>query len=68
MKHYTSREDLEMSILEEVPYNWKKHYLFQLPEFFYFLFKCLVVWLFTEMILLSMASAVAKTMLEYSLK
>jgi len=27
-----SRELVELCILEEEPYNWKKHFLFQLPE------------------------------------
>jgi hypothetical protein len=35
--------DREKAILEEVPYNWKKHALFDLPDMLGFLIKLVVV-------------------------
>lgn len=36
-------EKIEKDILEERPYNAKKHFLFQLPEIFYFIIKLLLI-------------------------
>jgi len=38
---YTSKDIAEQKILDEVPYNWKKHIIFQLPEIVYDICKLL---------------------------
>lgn len=37
--------DPEIMILEEVPYNWKKHFIHQLPEMFSFIAR-MFIWYF----------------------
>jgi len=48
---YNKYDEFEKKIFEEKPYNWKKHFFFQLPEMFGFILKlgliALVVYAFT---------------------
>jgi len=55
---------IEKSILEEKPYNWKKHLIHQLPEMIYFSLKWIFYITVAQILLTTMALAVAETMLQ----
>lgn len=63
---YALKDINEKQILDEKPYNWKKHLIFQIPELFYFLFKVTVVLVFAEIVLMSMATVVADTLIQFN--
>jgi len=39
-QHFMDLVDEETKIINENPYNWRKHLLFNLPDLFYFILKC----------------------------
>jgi len=60
MNRYMNVDLEEEKILNEKPYNWKKHMLFELPETFYFVLKVCIVfgvlWLFTLSVVQGLSS------------
>lgn len=60
----THCEAVEVEILNEVPYSAMKHFLHQLPDMLWFLFKGLVLFIGFQIVLAAMALAVAVVMLQ----
>lgn len=58
MQQYFTREDAELNILNEKPYNWVKHFLFDLPDLLMFGLKLLVLFFIVEVVIVSMLATV----------
>jgi len=58
--------NLEQQILEEVPYNWKKHFIFCLPELAKWLCSVLLCFLIFQMFLVSMLTTAIAVSLDIS--
>lgn len=41
--------DLEREILNEVPYNWRKHFIYNLPEMLRYCFYAIILFLIIEL-------------------
>lgn len=53
-------DEIEQGILSENPYNWKKHFLFQLPEILSFVLKWILIVTIAHLFLVSViASSIA---------
>jgi len=50
------RECQEIRILEEEPYNWKKHFWFDFPEMLNFFLKWLLILAVVEVVTMSMVT------------
>lgn len=61
-------ERMEKAILEEQPYNWKKHWLFNLPEFLYFILKVIFLLTFAQIAIASVLQATVEILPEFCLK
>jgi len=48
--------DPEIAILEEVPYNWKKHFIFNLPEMVYEICKYLIYFAILQAVMVAIIS------------
>lgn len=47
-------EEYEREILEEKPYNWKKHFIFQIPEMLTFFIKWLIILAIIKIVVFSL--------------
>lgn len=57
--------DREKAILEEIPYNWKKHLLFDLPDMLYFMLKVIFVFVFASIVTSSSMEVVVAELPKY---
>jgi len=59
-------DQVEKNIIEEKPYNWKKHFLFQLPETFGFVFKTILIFLFFKLLAVSIITSIVSASFRFS--
>jgi hypothetical protein len=53
-------QDEEEKILNEKPYNWKKHFLFDLPEMLFFVIRIFIVFGIAHVVIVSLATTLAE--------
>lgn len=58
-------DKIEESILEEKPYNWKKHFMFNLPEMLYFFLKIIILLAVTQVVIASILQATIEVLPEF---
>jgi hypothetical protein len=57
---------LEKQIISEKLYDWKKHFIHQLPEMLYFLLRWCFYFLVAQILLTTLALSAARAMVEFS--
>lgn len=55
-------ENHELKILNEKPYNWRKHFIFELPDLFYFLVKIAIIFGLTSIITTATLESMTETL------
>lgn len=59
-------EKAEVEILNEKPYNWKKHFIFQIPEMLNFFIKVIFLYLVFQIFVASVMVSAVATALSFS--